>query len=112
MLKCTKCNTDKLVKVNASEIEKIEETLTDDKRNAILKCIKKDLYEEDEINAFLSDFKEYSEVDAIEFLSGEKEAEEKLIDLFYRRDVVQGSIVCVDCGDEKFIKDGVLHIAE
>lgn len=110
LLKCIKCETNKFMKVEACKIEEVEENLTEDKKEALLKIIRKDLETEDEISTFLSDFKEYSDVDAIEFISKEKEAENKMIDLFYKRNIIEGSIICVEGGDEKKIENGILKL--
>lgn len=110
-LKCTKCNSTKLPKLNPKKINKLPKPeyvpsidIPSDQQNLILDMV--------ESLSRLDNNLEINEADVFEFFNSEEKVESyhKLEDLFYTIDVVDGDIICVECGVEHNINNGILFL--
>lgn len=115
ILKCQKCGSTHYPKPNPEKISKVS-------LPAYLPCIS----EFKEQQNFLSDLIDaisrnhskvfdISEADLYAFLDSETilpDDKLKIVELLYGIDIVSGTVTCIDCGDTKNIKNGILFCEE
>ncbi|ORD95031.1 hypothetical protein ECANGB1_1677 [Enterospora canceri] len=111
MLKCSKCNSTRVPKVEIGKKREIKEHVSKTKQDAVVRMLRESDTTVDELNTLLEGVAGYSEADAIEFVEGIGK-EQEIVDCFYKVDVEEGSVFCADCGDEKKVANGILELID
>lgn len=76
--------------------------------NSLLNRLREGGVSSDEISALFSGIPNFTEGNAVEFVEGG--VNETVAKLMFDVDVREGSVFCVECGDEKKIQDGILKL--
>lgn len=110
LLKCTKCGSTNIPKLNPIEIKKTvlpaHIPQIDNFKNEQILLL--DLIES--ICKVDGSILDITEADAYNFTENEisDESTQKIIELLYGIDVIKGNVVCTDCGEEKDIRNSIL----
>ncbi|KAL6121820.1 hypothetical protein NUSPORA_01191 [Nucleospora cyclopteri] len=107
-LKCRKCNSTKIHKLNATK--SIEIDFNNNNSDHLLKRIQeRENFENDLIN-ISENFKNFSEGDIYEFVENPTaKSIEKIKKMLFGIEIVEGSIFCAECNYESKITDGILN---
>ncbi|KAM0681788.1 hypothetical protein GINT2_000305 [Glugoides intestinalis] len=115
LLKCTKCGCIKCPKLIPSEIKQISlpKAFPGILNFKAEQTFLNDLIEY--VSKFNKDIIDISEGDLYLFLEADDPASQeslKIVELLYGIDVTTGILTCIECGDVKDIKNGILFIEE
>ncbi|KAI5173210.1 hypothetical protein PAEPH01_1866 [Pancytospora epiphaga] len=109
-LKCSKCGSSQLPKLQPVSIEKVPSPATPpslefykDKADHLVELV-------ESISRIKQGVIDVDEANIYEFVDNGEE--EVIASLLYGVDVIEGSIFCVDCGDKRSIKNSILHCIE
>lgn len=107
ILKCCKCKSEEIQRINPREIRKtsIPEVCPSIKEFREQRDYLFDLLES--LNKSKNDL-EVNEADLYEFFEDPNSSDDKIKILLYGIEIVNGSVTCSSCGNEKKIENGIL----
>ncbi len=109
-LKCTACNSEDIpdLKVESISLSNDDLKFTSledflDKSDFLLNLVA-------QVNRSPDKIMDIEKSDVDEFI--EKKYNDKIMNLMHRTDIMEGSVICTHCRDQKFIRNGILHMVE